>query len=274
MEEWYAKQLDEGYFKSYPESVVMKRIETFLKKNHSLCGHFDLYRSSLSNPTKHDEENNFQLLTLAVEKYGDEAKNKLSSELAAYGWYIGSANREISDSGERYFEISLEPKFPSDDSEIEKKSKELIEKVKIFYHVSFKKYEQKILKNGLLPSLTSRSTFEHPERIYLFTDIDIAKQFVRFHKTSLLSFTKEMNKRKIKGGKIAKDKLAPIDSQKKFQDKEADEEPMVAFEVDLYQMMKDGKTINLYHDNRFNEKGKAYLTQNTIPPKYLKKITV
>ena len=38
-------------------------------------------------------------------------------------------------------------------------------------------------------------------------------------------------------------------------------------------MMKDGKTVNLYHDNRWDQSNPVFFTQNSINSKYLKKIT-
>lgn len=265
LEEWKAEKLDEGYFKSYPEKVVDKTIEKVLKKHGYK---YDLFSDQ-------DLENDFQILYLYIwkkkktdKKLDDTVVKDIENALSVCGWYIGDNDED----GEEQFLLYLEPKYPNENSNASEKSKKIIEKVKTFYHVSFKKFLPKILKSGLVPSNLSRKGFNHPERIYLFTDIKIAKDFVEEHKTKMLSFTKEINKRTISGGKIAKNKLAPIDAPKKFQDKSLNEEPMVAFEVDLFKMMKEGKIVNLYHDNRFNEKDLAYFTENTIPLKYIKQI--
>ena len=265
LEEWKAKRLDEGYFKSYPEEVVDKAIAKVFKKHD--------YRYDLSSDQ--DLENDFQILFLYVwkknktdKKLDERLVKDIENALSVCGWYIGDND----EAGPDQFLLYLEPKYPNENSKASEKSKKIIEKVKTFYHVSFKKFLPKILKNGLVPSNLNRKGFKHPERIYLFTDKRIAKDFVETHKTDLLSFTKEINKRKISGGKISKNKLAAIDAPEKFQDKLADEEPIVAFEVDLFRMMNDGKTVNLYHDNRFNEADLAYFTENTIPLKYINQI--
>lgn len=265
LEEWKAKKLDEGYFKSYPEEVVGKAVEKVLKKHG--------YKYELFSDQ--DQENDFQILYLYIwkkkktdEKLDEKLTKEIENALSTCGWYIGDS--DVFDSDQ--FLLYLEPKYPNENSKAEEKSKQTIERVKTFYHMSFKKFLPKILKNGLVPSNLNRRDFKHPERIYLFTDRAIAKDFVEKHKTGMLSFTKEINKRKVSGGKLAKNKLAPIDAPEKFQDKTVDEEPMVAFEVDLLKMMKDGKTALLYHDNRFNKTDLAYFTENTILPKYITQI--
>ncbi len=262
----FAKKLDEGYFKSFPSSSVKKAIERFLEKKSSCCGDFEI-----QDETEHgskDEENDFQILLLAVEKIDYKTKEELNRILSQCGWYIGTENKPTKEAP--FFSFVLEPKFPNENSTAEIKSKKLIEKYKIFYHISYKKFKDKILHDGLVPSLVNRQDFDHPERIYLFSDIDVAKQFAEMGYTNLLSFTKELHLRKTrnkKSGEIAADN--------KYQDVVSkDKDYIVAFEVDLYQMMKDGKTALLYHDNRFNEKEKAYFTQTSINPKYIKLLKI
>lgn len=268
LDESHANLVAEGFFKSYPNDVVERTIKDLLNKERDLCGYFDIYPSSVADPSMHDKENDFQIITLATERFNNTLKEKISKKLDLCGWYISDTYREISDGGEHYFATIIEPKYPNDAKNARLKSDKTIDKVKIFYHISFKKFENKILSNGLLPSISSRKQFYHPDRVYLFSDKDVAKEFVLFHKTTHLSFTNAMNKRKTKHGTNV------IDADDRYQDKESKKEPIVAFEVNLKKMKDDGREITIFHDNRFNEKDLAYFTQNYIPPKYLKKMEV
>lgn len=261
LDETFSRQIEEGYYKSYPTEVVKRNLKNFLEKNTSEIDSFDI-KDEEEFTGNGDKENDFQILYIAIEKLNNsDIESKIKAILDQCGWYIGDKAKPDKDMPFWFF--TLEPKFPVENSSIEAKSKKLIEKTKIFYHISFKKYEQKILRRGLIPSITSRQEFFHPERIYLFSDRKIAEQFAKNGYTTMLSFSKSMNIRKTKQG--------TIDAEEKYQDRvKNNADLIVAFEVNLDKLLKDGKVICLYHDNRFNESGLAYFTHNSIPPKYLK----
>lgn len=199
-----------------------------------------------------------QILYLQLEKISDSTKQELDRVLKQCGWYI--ADNEYHEELESYL-LHIEPKFPIENSKVEQISRKWIEKYKIFYHISFRKYEQKILKDGLSPSLSKRKEFSHPERVYLFGDRSIAEDFITLHKTDKIQYAKEVGRRK--------NRHTGTDADKEFQDSSMGD--MIGFEVNLYQMMKDGRTINLYHDNRWDANNPVFFTQNTINPKYLKR---
>ena len=249
------KLLDEGYFKSYPTETTKRALVKKLKQNH-----VDFILHSADEIGDEDAFNDLQILYLQVREFSDNLKEEIEDVLDQFGWYI--ADKEFYNDANQYV-IHIEPKFPIENSNVEAFSKKVIEHYKMFYHVTFKKYEQKILKDGLTPSLSKRQEFNHPERVYLFGDKRIALDFINIHKTTKLQYAKNLAKRK--------NRNTGADALDKYQDKSMSE--IIGFKVNLYQMMKDGKTANLYHDNRWDQSNPVFFTQNTINPKYLKKIT-
>lgn len=254
VEENIAKLLDEGYFKSYPVEPTKRAIEKALQKSS-----IDYKLVAADEIDDKDEYNDLQILYLQIESFSDETKDALEPTLKQCGWYIADA--EYHSEFDSYL-IHIEPKFPIENSKVKKISEQWINKFKLFYHVTFKKNRNNILKSGLSPSLSKRREFNHPERVYLFGDKSIAEDFVKLHETSKLQYAKDFSRRK--------DRKTGEDAKEKYQDSELSK--MICFQVDLDKMMKDGKTVSLYHDNRWDTTNPVFFTQNTINPKYLKEI--
>ena len=177
----------------------------------------------------------------------------ISRILNLCGWYIGDKKK----AGEKYL-ISLEPRFPTQSTKAEKFSAKVIVKFKTFYHVSFGKYREKILSFGLIPSNTSRREFFHPERIYLFGELDDARAFLEIHRHEPI--TREINQRRVRNtDKLADIRYQPIDPSE-----------LCVFAVDLSSCVDSGRNVVLYHDNRWHGDAESvFFTQNTIPPQYV-----
>lgn len=258
VEENITKLLNEGYFKSYPTEIVKRTLDKKLRQiSDESKSSFEFILNTADEIDDEDAFNDLQNLYLQITEFSKVIKEKIENVLDQCGWYIADVEHH-KDIGQ--YMVYIEPKFPIENSKVDKISKKWIEQYKIFYHVSFKKYEEKILKNGLSPSLSKRREFEHPERVYLFGDKLIAKDFITLHKTDKIKYAKEIGRRKVRN--------TSKDADEKHQDPSMSN--MIGFEVDLFQMMKDGKTINLYHDNRWDKNSPVFFTQNTINPKYLK----
>ena len=239
VEENMIRLLDEGYFKSFPTSVVKRNIEKELQKAGYSSGDYTLQ-------VDHDKENDIDLLVFATHysfKDSDERWN-IKALLNQCGWYFSD---ELPEEQADAYSAYIEPRYPIDSGNIEEFSKQVIGNYGTFYHVTFKKYEDKILKNGLVPSFSRRPEFEHPERIYLFARKKDAHQFAMLHKAvdSYAEYTKMVNK--------------GVDSSNY---------EIVMLEVDLQKAWDDGKHVHLYHDNRYDE-SPVYFTSNTIHPKYI-----
>ena len=254
VEEHMRQLLDEGYFKSFPDETTRKSLEKVLKNQDQ---EYLLYSSEQFG--EKDLYNDYQLLYLQMEKISKPLEKKLTAVLDQCGWYI--ADQDWRKDLESYL-IIMEPKFPIENSHITEISEKIINKIGTFYHITFRKYESKILKNGLVPSFSKRSEFNHPERIYLFGDRRIAEDFVRDHKTKLLNYSKKIYRRKIGN--------TQFDADEKYQKEFDPNLDIVGFEVDLKKMMSDGKLCLLYHDNRWDNDSPVFFTQNTILPQYLK----
>lgn len=175
VEENIGRLLDEGYFKSYPTDVFQRTLEKFLKSKD-----IDYIISLDVDLPDSDKFNDYPLMYLQTEmELKDQNKARMEKILEQCGWYI--ADSDVADGLDSFCYI-LEPKFPIDNSKVAEFSEKIIQKYKTFYHISFRKYEEKILKNGLVPSLSKRNEFNHPERVYLFSDSRIAKDFIEERK--------------------------------------------------------------------------------------------
>lgn len=280
----FAKRLDEGLIKSYPDINVFKELlkaldkvmkRSWMKGVVFLRGEdangkpieVDTFRSSY----RYDKVNDplLQMISLKINRTSFEKIEKdMKRLLEQCGWFIGD-NLE-SDDNKDELHILLEPKFPIDNDRIDSFSNETINRVKVFYHVTFAKYAEKIRLFGLIPSNTSRNEFFHPERIYLFGSRKDASEFMKMHG---IPDSKENNDAKRINAKYVGDtgELAP----KEYQPAEEDSDKMVMFTINLLQCLKDGKLVKLYHDPHWlddtGNDGGAYFTQNMIPGKYIKK---
>ena len=240
VEENMVRLLDEGYFESFPTSTVKRNIEATLQKACYSTKDYTLQ-------SEYDKENDIDLLVLATRysfKDSDEWWS-MKALLNQCGWYFSD---ELSEKRLNAYSVYIEPKYPIKSDNIEAFSKQTIGNYGIFYHVTFKKYEDKILKNGLTPSFSMRPEFEHPERVYLFAKREDANEFTLSHKA--MDADGEHTKRVNKG----------IDTS---------DYEVVMLEVDLQKAWDDGKHVRLYHDNRFDERP-IYFTSNTIHPKYIR----
>lgn len=278
-ETYILKLLDEGEIFSYR----IDKFEPFLKKIFAKLEKNGLVED-VSFERVSDPKNDIDILNVAfVSLSKDFSKNKedLKQELHnvwehgfnLHGWFLGSIWKD-NVGGKEKTVASFEPKYPLENDKIDERTREEIKKFKKFYHVSFPKYRQKILKNGLIPSISHRKDFMYPERLYLFGRKELADVFADYHFKTKKGIEQKYDAQilRVKGGKDKQNKIADM----KFQ---TVSDEIDVYEVDLERMLSDGKKkIRLYHDNRFFVLGKnaekdktsaAFFTYNQIDPKYV-----
>lgn len=249
------KLLNEGEFKSYPADIVKMQLERwwFSKVGEKNDDFFFKIVPDLET----DLVNDIQVLVLTTdcpELKDEKANEQIGGILRRSGWYIGDAATDG-----KIVQLSLEPRYPIVNNRVTAFSARTIDLIKTFYHVTFKKYVEKIMRNGLQPSFTKRREFYHPERIYLFGDVELAVDFLNNQSDDAV-LQAVMTVRKIgNSGKTA---------DLKYQDKTC--KSMTLLCVDLKQMQDDGKTVKLYHDNRWDADSPVFFTQNSINPEYIR----
>ena len=263
-----AELLDEGLIHSYPTKNVISQLKSCFNKAKNqdvLIG----YKLVDDEQDKLSDRELFGIQFAFKQKMDlKDFQNKyLNRDLSLLGWYIGNVSHrevELSDGVLDTVFFYFEPRYPLESDKVEKFSKNLIEKHRFFYHMTFAKFESSISKNGLVPHSSDRKDFFYPERIYLFTESDFAKMFANYH-----LFDKEgvAHRRKIELRLDRKTKkIANLDFQKKDED-------ILIYKIDLQALLRSGKEVALYHDNRFTEPDadtiSAVFTYNTIPSKYL-----
>lgn len=270
-----SKMLDEGLIKSYPTDnfkAQLKRAFSRAKEEGTILGFKFLKSKSYSDMHSDRDLVAVQFALSKNASIEELEKEYLNRDLTLLGWYIGKRSDRIEyvNYGEELeTKIFLfEPRYPLELEKAREFSKELIAKIKKFYHMTFEKYGAKIEKNGLVPNFSDRKDFIYPERIYLWTNKSYAESFAAYHSTPGFFGGKEHRKdiEKFRVGNTGE--IANLKFQKKRQN-------LLIYEVDLEALEKSGKDIALFHDNRFGEKGKdvsAVFTYNTIPPNFVKLI--
>ena len=244
--------IEEGYFKSFPTETVIKDLIRALGKTGLSNGvDFDIITEDQLGQA--DLYNDLEIIRLIVVASATEGVDfSIKPVLARDGWYLSTVVKEPN-----VFTFICEPKFPISNDRVFEVSRKLISKYETFYHCTFRKYARKIKTNGLVPSFGGRSEFAHPERIYLFTDMEVAFEFGG---VSLDGETECILKRKVR----------QHDAIQKYQDHH--DMDVVVFEVDLKRLIDDGCKISLYHDNRWDATSPVFFTVNSIKPAYLTEI--
>ena len=226
-------------------------LERCISKN-KINGEFSI---AIASGCEKDNINDIQTIVLTTDNlvFADHIDVSIERVLLQCGWYAGDKATDG-----RIVEISLEPRYPIVNDRVGSFSAWTISHIKTFYHVTFKKYAEKILRNGLQPSFTRRGEFYHPERIYLFGDKTTAIHFLE-HQELDYDLQSRVNTRKIgNSGRTADIKYQNGVSK-----------GMVLLKVNLKQMLNDGKLAKLYHDNRWDADSLVFFTQTSINPKYI-----
>ena len=244
------KLVNEGFFKSFPTSVVKKEVEKILLSS-------GVTNAALDEDEDEQNENNILVLSCPEDSLTSEFMVSLRSKLRQCGWYIADEwmDEESGNKG-----LSIEPKYPSSGELTKELTRAVVSTYKQFYHVTPAANEWKVMKQGLVPSNSNRDEFEHPDRIYLFATEGDAQDFAALHKgdNKYHDHVKKVNTRKIGNtGEIAK----PEHQLNKDYE-------LTIFKVDLFAMFKDGKSFDLYHDNRYDSRP-VYFTTTSIYPRYL-----
>ena len=278
----FSELLDEGLIRSYPTKNFTAQLQAAFehaKAENAIVGFKMLKDASLIDVHSDKDSVSIQFMLSDGFSLDDLETDYLSRDLVLFGWYIGNKAKKVERIKSKRWPHRLipiethifvfEPKFPLDNEAAKKFSEKTIAKYKVFYHMTFEKFKQKIEKNGLVPNFSDREHFKYPERIYLFTDKDFAEQFARYHVTPE-PYGGKKHKDEIEKRKIGNTgEFANLKYQKKDQD-------ILIYEVDLEKLAKSGKEVLLYHDSRTHEPNAsditAVFTYNTIPTKFLKLI--
>lgn len=264
-----AELLDEGLLHSYPTKNAISQLKSaFLTaKNEDVLIGYKVV-SDTQDVFSDRELFGIQCAFKQEMDLRDFEKEYLKRDLSLLGWYVGNiSHRQVQLNRNATLETVIfyfEPKYPLESDKVEELSKKLIEKHKYFYHMTFAKFEPKISREGLVPHSADRRDFFYPERIYFFTEKDFANMFANYY---LFDREGVAHRRKIELRLDRKTKkIANLDFQKENED-------LLIYKVDLLSLVKSGKEISLYHDNRFTEPSddvvSAVFTYNTIPPKYV-----
>lgn len=235
-------ELNEGLILTHDMYDSINIINRFLSKKDTSILNIDIVYTKINIAIITDHINItdfYELITLITNlgyfiadialfknlKFDD--KNKLIfkwNEFIDYEKYLNSY---------KVFELCLEPKF---DNKID-----IIDG--IFYHVTEKRYVDKILKNGLIPKSKNSKT-SHPERIYLSSDIQYSLEYIQTKK----SYYRTSNG-SAKIGKHIVQNLKEVE--------------FVILEIDL-----TGYKIVCYNDPNYIDKG--IYTYDNISPKRIK----
>lgn len=274
----YFKETEKYRKFSYPAESVKTLLENYLDENKNLFG-----ISWSSVESIHDVKTDRKVLIL--EMFGDMSflltfSTNLSNKLMEVGWNLTveheKYNFDVSANPKSMYYVILDSEWMEADDEHPLKIPS--DKIKFlcsdkFFHVSFSKFENKILKNGLIPMETKRSRFLSPKRTYFFKNYGIADRFMRQHvNLDLFGNNLEYVQHMVKMNTIKKmDKKTNtiVDVPLKFQDEKIG---MVLFSVDLKKIVNDGKTIYLDSDTKFTDSDYSYFTCENISPEYIQKI--
>lgn len=253
--------------------MIRKKIESEIKNGTVVD-----YRIESKSET--EKENTYPILRISCVTNGlFDLESFLKIRLPYYGWYVGffKSNLKKIDDGIVDMQTCLvEPKIPSNDRDVSEYTEMVVSGSDAFYHVTRSRFADKIERTGLIPSKTDpivsddgstkKMRFDHPDRIYLFSDLGWANEYAKILLSpesvgGRLEQTNELNKRFSGNG---------FEADARYQDPNAG---IVIFSVDLKRLLRDGRPIHLYHDDRAGINGVAYFTMNPIPPKYLKRIS-
>lgn len=265
-----AKSLDEGLIKSYPEKHFVKCLKVALQTatDHEWIIGYKFVRNNYKDVHSDFGYVTIQFILSPGYSLDDFEKKDLDHALSYCGWFVGyksKKNIRFTDGVKTVHEWTFEPRFPTETSNMETFTKNVIAKYKKFYHVTFEKYQNRIETDGLVPISSKRKEFIHPDRVYLFTSKYCADLFAIYHLEDPkgIAHKLEIEISKIgKSGKLADMKYQNLDKN------------LLIYEVDLETFPKTGKKLCLYHDNKTIESDdttiSAVFTYNTIPAKYLK----
>ena len=147
----YQQLIKEALIVSHGVDHLLKRIYTSVLKPYILKKQFD--PNPLTTNTKYGKP---VVLNLYLKQ--GYPKQVLDSLLSFSGYFIA---KEIEDKEEGYVDLLIEPNKPSELSE------KTLSKIPFFYHITTATNAAKIREIGLNPKL-SQTTFNHPDRVYLF----------------------------------------------------------------------------------------------------------
>lgn len=267
----------EGLIMSYPASKIEEFIEKIIQKG---IDSGEVHRVGIEENEDSPGGNTHPVLGLWIVggvTFVARLEYMLKDKLKFYGWYVGE-HREKQIKMESRFEtlhvFTIEPIFPIENSKNMEFTIKTVNSAKtgLFYHVAFSNDVPDILKFGLHSMPSTSPSFTHPDRVYLFNDLDEARSFVDFYVNKgqldilgTLEREKQVNTRMI--GNSTKTGNTPKPANEKYQQHE--NRGVAILSVDLKKMLEDGKSIRLYHDNRYQPEHVAYFTDRSIPPKYI-----
>lgn len=240
-------RLNEGLIKTYPIDNLIKSI-----KNANFYNTYTLNKP----PTKLGNESRIINITFVI--YGDRRNishisndmKTLKNILTLHGFHIGAVskydknyNKVDSDRMLYYYKISVEPKFTT----------KIKSDVNDLFHITYKRYFEKIQKHGLVPK-ESKSSFTHPgNRIYLLKTDD---------PKVLYSLAKAISKNRLNNipDHIYIKGVAAVDFYK-FSN--------TVDQMNIYKV--DTQGLKLYEDPMVEpfDNTKAYYTTDNIPPNRL-----
>lgn len=205
--------IKEGLIKSIDYDISVQKIDDLLKK-HKVKGSVKLYilkdRIELNFYGERLKEFYSDLLIL-VNNLGYNISNQyMDGKKTSISTHVWKKDED--------FIVYLNKRFDSEVGVPEK-----------LYHVTNKKNLDKIKKQGIVPK-TKNVIEQHPERIYLFGNEKISKNYLE---------------------------------EKEFHSKEE----YIILEIDMKVMINN---IKLHKDPKFNEDSEAYYTYDNIPPNAIK----
>ena len=232
-----AESLDEGLVKSYPEKHFIRCLKAALQKavDSSWIIGYKFMQNDYKDPQSDFGYVTIQFILSPGYSIDDFESKDIAHALDYCGWFAGSKTKRsirFKDGVKTVHEWTFEPRFPTETSNADKFTKDVIAKYSKLYHVTFEKFRQRIERDGLVPIASKRKDFEHPDRVYLFTSEQTALQFAKYHLENPKGVAHKID---IELSKIGRNgNLADMKYQQLDQD-------LLIYEVNLKSLAKSGK---------------------------------
>lgn len=288
---WVRKLVSEGLMRSYPETVLCKRIR-------------DGFHNKVQNlefTSKHKFDNDFPIVGFAVDAKSSPMSNDvyLKRDLGMMGWHIcrpietyefdfgtdDAKNEPLSEYNicrkpgkQKARVIWVSATFPIVNERVESFTQKVLSEFPMFYHVSLDRLRARIssadVENGLIPQESEFGDFLYPPRNYIFSSKMAVLEWIRELLSGTIRNLVDMrNARRIgndiqrNGGDRMNAKVAAPEYQKES------EFPLAVYQVDLRKMVEDGHPLRLYRDNNWRDQPDAFFTMDHIPGEYLQDVT-